>query len=172
MINRTLIAVVALASVVACKSEPGNEANAAQAGSKASGGEAGKVIDGELSKSTLDRLVASADTFRRTLAKAISSTDFWPIFLLIGAGVFLADVFIRRVQVHFYWVAPALAGAFHRIRGHQVQAAPDERLARLREARARRSKQRSNDGELPRGVRHQLLPGCGPSGPSLGPLGA
>ncbi len=40
MINRTLVAIVALASVVACKSESANEANAAQAGSKSPGGEA------------------------------------------------------------------------------------------------------------------------------------
>lgn len=40
MINRTLIAIVVLASVVACKSESANEANAAQAGAKSPNGDA------------------------------------------------------------------------------------------------------------------------------------
>ena len=73
------------------------------------------MIEGELAKGAIDRLVASVDTFRRTLAKAISSEDFWPIFLLIAAGIFLIDVFIRRVTVHFYWVLPALAYAYNRV---------------------------------------------------------
>ena len=43
MINRTLIAIVALAGVVACKADPANEENAAQAGSKSPNGDvAGK----------------------------------------------------------------------------------------------------------------------------------
>src|SRR6185436_13863404 len=103
---------------------------------KPTGGEKGKVIEGELAKGTIDRLVASVDTFRRTLAKAISSEDFWPLFLLIATGIFLVDVFIRRVTVHFYWVLPALAYAYNRVRGRQQEAAPDERLARLRNRKA------------------------------------
>jgi uncharacterized membrane protein len=103
---------------------------------KPSGGQAGKLIEGELRGGAIDRLVASADTFRRTLQKAVSSQDFWPFFLLIAAGVFLADVFIRRVTVHFYWVAPALVGAYHRLRGHQQEEVRDERLERLRNRKA------------------------------------
>jgi hypothetical protein len=86
-------------------------------------------------------MVQSVDTFRRTLAKAISSEDFWPIFLLIAACIFLIDVFIRRVTVHFYWMWPALAYAYNRVRGHQIEAAPDERLARLRNRKAAVSSQ-------------------------------
>src|SRR5205814_1079740 len=78
----------------------------------------------------------SVDTFRRTLQKALSSRDFWPIFLLIAACIFLIDVFIRRVTVHFYWVLPALAYAYNRVRGRQQEPAPDERLARLRNRKA------------------------------------
>jgi uncharacterized membrane protein len=105
------------------------------------GGEKGKVIQGELAKGTVDRLVASVDTFRRTLAKAISSEDFWPLFLLIAAGIFLGDVFIRRVTVHFYWLLPALAYAFNRIRGRQLEEVRDERLERLRNRKAAVSSQ-------------------------------
>jgi uncharacterized membrane protein/Mg-chelatase subunit ChlD len=106
------------------------------ASTKPTGGQAGRVIEGPLVKGAIDRLVASTDTFRRTLAKALSSRDFWPIFLLIAACVFLGDVFIRRVTVHFYWVMPALAVAYNRVLGRQPEAAPDERLARLRNRKA------------------------------------
>jgi uncharacterized membrane protein/Mg-chelatase subunit ChlD len=108
---------------------------------KPSGGQSGMIIQGELKEGAIDRLVASADTFRRTLQKAVSSQDFWPYFLLIGAAVFLADIFIRRVQVHFYWVAPALFAAVNRLRGREAEAAPDERLERLRNRKAAISNQ-------------------------------
>jgi hypothetical protein len=100
------------------------------------GGEPGKIIEGQLTKSTVDRLVAQVDTFRRTLAKAMSSEDFWPIMLLIAAIVFLVDIFIRRVTVHFYWVMPAVAYAVNRVRGIQQTEVVDERLARLRNRKA------------------------------------
>ena len=111
------------------------------ASTKPTGGQPGKIIEGQLAKGAIDRLVASTDTFRRTLAKAMSSRDFWPIFLLIAAGVFLADVFIRRVTVHFYWVLPTLALAYNRVLGRQPEAPPDERLARLRNRKAAISSQ-------------------------------
>jgi hypothetical protein len=111
------------------------------ASTRPTGGQPGKIIEGQLVKGAIDRLVAQADTFRRTLAKAMSSRDFWPIFLLIAAGVFLIDVFIRRVTVHFYWVMPALAFAYARVRGRQQEDVPDERLARLRNRKAAISSQ-------------------------------
>src|SRR5207247_5413130 len=40
------------------------------------------------------------------------------------------------VTVHFYWVLRALAFAYNRVRGRQPEAAPDERLARLRNRKA------------------------------------
>src|SRR5262249_33701543 len=106
------------------------------ASTKPVGGQPGKVIEGPLVKNAVERLVDQVDTFRRTLAKAMSSRDFWPIFLLIAACIFLADVFIRRVTVHFYWVLPALAYAYNRVLGRPAEAAPDERLARLRNRKA------------------------------------
>lgn len=105
------------------------------------GGQPGVMIEGELDRSTIDRLVASADSFRRTLAKAMSSEDFWPIFLLIAAGIFLADVFIRRVTVHFYWIMPAMAYAYARVRGQPQEEVRDERLERLRNRKAAISSQ-------------------------------
>lgn len=103
---------------------------------KPAGGQKGEVIKGGLQPGTIDRLVASVDTFRRTLAKAISSEDFWPVFLLIAAIIFLFDVFIRRVTVHFYWVMPAMAYAYSRVLCRPQEDVPDERLARLRNRKA------------------------------------
>jgi uncharacterized membrane protein/Mg-chelatase subunit ChlD len=100
------------------------------------GGQPGRVIQGELAKGAVQRLVESVDTFRRTLAKAVSSQDYWPFFLFLAALIFFLDVFIRRVTVHFYWVMPALAYAYRRARGHAEPQAPDERLARLRNRKA------------------------------------
>jgi hypothetical protein len=108
---------------------------------KPAGGEKGTIYSQDLEPGVIDQLVNSVDTFRRTLAKAISSEDFWPIFLLIAACIFLIDVFIRRVTVHFYWITPALAYAYNRVRGRQQDAAPDERLARLRNRKAAISSQ-------------------------------
>ncbi len=107
------------------------------ASTRPTGGQPGRIIEGPpLTKSTIDRLVSQVDTFRRTLQKALSSRDFWPVFLLIAACIFLIDVFIRRVTVHFYWLMPALAYAYNRVRGRQPEAPPDERLARLRNRKA------------------------------------
>ncbi|MCU0876203.1 MAG: VWA domain-containing protein [Pirellulaceae bacterium] len=106
------------------------------AGQKPTGGQPGVLIEGEMQDGAIDRLVAAADTFRRTLAKAVSSQEFWPYFLLVAAVVFLADVFVRRVQVHFYWVAPAIGNLYRRIRGVPQEDARDERLERLRNRKA------------------------------------
>lgn len=96
------------------------------------GGQPGKVIEGELAKGNIERLTSLVDTFRRTLPKAISSQDVWPLFVLLAAGVFLADVFIRRVTVHFYWIRPLLGQLYNRLRGRQMAEVRDERLERLR----------------------------------------
>lgn len=100
------------------------------------GGEPGTIIDGELRKGTVDQMVAAVDTFRRTLPKAISSQDVWPLFLLIAACLFLADVFVRRVQVHFYWVPAALGKLRNRILGRKQETVDDTRIERLRSRKA------------------------------------
>jgi hypothetical protein len=98
--------------------------------------EAGKIADEELRPDNLERLTQLIDTFRRTLPKAISSKDVWPLFLLLAAAVFLADVFVRRVTVHFYWVFPALAWAYNRLLRRPQEEARDEVLERLRNRKA------------------------------------
>ncbi|HUE69296.1 MAG TPA: VWA domain-containing protein, partial [Pirellulaceae bacterium] len=97
--------------------------------------EKGKLFETDLRPDNIEKLTL-VDTFRRTLPKAISSRDVWPLFLLIAAGVFLTDVFIRRVTVHFYWVAPALAWAYNRLLQRPQEQARDEVLERLRSRKA------------------------------------
>jgi uncharacterized membrane protein len=57
----------------------------------------------------------SLDTFREGLRRAVSRRDVWPIVLVIVAAVFWGDVFIRRVTVHFYWIAPAFRWLVNRV---------------------------------------------------------
>jgi uncharacterized membrane protein len=127
------------------------------------GGEAGVLIDGELKKESVSSMVSAVDTFRRTLPKAISSQDVWPLFLLISACLFLGDIFVRRVQVHFYWVPAALGRLRDRLIGRKQEEVPDTRIERLRSrkaaianqiderrAAARFEEQYSPTGETPR----------------------
>ncbi|ADB16802.1 von Willebrand factor type A [Pirellula staleyi DSM 6068] len=104
-------------------------------------GEVGTVLPTELEPSEVNSLVAALDTFRRTLARAISIEDVWPPLLVLAAALFLFDVFVRRVTVHFYWIAPALKNLWRRMRGQQLEAVADERMERLRGRKAAISQQ-------------------------------
>jgi len=99
------------------------------------GGEAGRLIEGDLEPDKRQGLL-QFDTFRHNLAKAISRQDVWPLVLLITACVFFADVLVRRVTIHFYWVGPALTWLWARILRREREQAPDERMERLRSRKA------------------------------------
>jgi uncharacterized membrane protein len=94
-------------------------------------GETGVLTDVDLSRDNLDDLL-EVNSFREGLRKAISRQDIWPIILLIGACVFFADIFIRRVTVHFYWVGPAIKWTWDRLLRREQEEATDERMQRLR----------------------------------------
>lgn len=100
------------------------------------GGQPGEVIPGELKKGSVDEMVSAVDTFRRTLPKAISSQDVWPLFLLISAGLFLGDIFVRRVQVNFYWIPAAFAALRNRLLGRPQEQEDNTRIERLRSRKA------------------------------------
>jgi uncharacterized membrane protein len=87
-------------------------------------------------KAAIDHLIGAVDTFRRTLPKAMSSKDIWPIILLIAAGVFLVDVAIRRITIHFYWVMPAVAYAWNRLMQRPLEPVRTEAMERLRSKKA------------------------------------
>jgi uncharacterized membrane protein/Mg-chelatase subunit ChlD len=95
------------------------------------GGE-GKIIEGRLATGADFADLLRTDTFRHDLAKAVSSQNVWPWVLLVGAVLFLADVFVRRVQVSFEWFAPIWAAIRRLFRGGEETPTDDSRLERLR----------------------------------------
>jgi uncharacterized membrane protein len=105
------------------------------AGLTPKGGEAGRVIEGEMALERFKKLLA-VDTFRPTLAKAKSHQDLWPLLVLLAGCVFFGDVFIRRVAVHFYWIGPALRWLWRRILRRPREEVADPRLDRLRSRKA------------------------------------
>jgi hypothetical protein len=108
---------------------------------KPKGGLPGVRIDGPLNKDNVPELVKQNDSFRPTLQKANSSQDIWPIFLMVAGCLFLADVFVRRVQVNFEWVLPSAAWAWNRMLRRDVEEVADERMDRLRNLKATVSNQ-------------------------------
>jgi uncharacterized membrane protein len=95
------------------------------------GGSAGEVIEGELASDRIESML-STNTFREGLAPAVSSQDVWPLFLVVAACVFFADVFIRRVTIGFEWVVAGFNWLRNRLLGGDIDEADGERLERLR----------------------------------------
>jgi len=100
------------------------------------GGEQGALLEGPLEPESVPQLVKSHDSFRRTLEKANSSQDIWPIFLMVAGVIFLADVFVRRVQVNFEWIGPAAVWSWNLLLRREAAPAADERMERLRNLKA------------------------------------
>lgn len=97
------------------------------------GGEVGRILVGEWNLETEsedDRL--TINSFRRDLAEAVSRTDVWPLLVLISSCIFLADVFVRRVNVGFDWIKPAWEAFAVRFLGRDAEPVQDERMERLR----------------------------------------
>ncbi|MEO8496602.1 MAG: glutamine amidotransferase, partial [Planctomycetota bacterium] len=78
----------------------------------------------------------AVDTFRPGLPPSISSQDVWPLFLVFAAGIFFADVFVRRVTISLEWVGPAWAWLRVKVFGQEVTEQHEERLDRLRSRKA------------------------------------
>jgi uncharacterized membrane protein/Mg-chelatase subunit ChlD len=78
----------------------------------------------------------AVNSFRRDLAKAVSSNFVWPWLLLLSGCLFFGDVFVRRVAVDFEWIGPAVAQLRSRVFGRHEETAPDRELARLRNRKA------------------------------------
>jgi uncharacterized membrane protein len=103
---------------------------------KPDGGEAGNLAP-SLEPGSLRELL-SLDTYRPGLPPAKSLTDVWPIALLVGASLFFADVFVRRVSVDFgyplRWFAAKL-----KLRQSRTQAIDSERKSRMDRLRNQKS---------------------------------
>jgi uncharacterized membrane protein len=101
-------------------------------------GKPGELIDLKASESAAeDPQQAMAEmlrvnSFRHDLPKANSSQDVWWWLVIIAVCAFFFDVFFRRVQFEWAWVAVPARKLYNRVLGRQEEAAPSEYLARLR----------------------------------------
>lgn len=109
------------------------------AGLEAKGGDEGVVISDATEVELTDPKAAAQiaaneqyDPFRRDLPPAVASQPVWPLMVLLASCLFVGDIFIRRVQVGFGWVAPLMARVFRRD-GAEPEA---ETMARLRSRKA------------------------------------
>jgi len=104
-------------------------------------GEPGKMIGNEsgaqlpLAGDIPEPLLAD-NPYRRDLPEAVASQDIWPLLVLIGSCVFLADVFVRRVQIGFEWLTPAGAWISENILRREREQKQPETMSRLRSRKA------------------------------------
>jgi hypothetical protein len=96
---------------------------------------AGKV-EGDFVEAGLAAL-ALAETieqnpFRRDLPPAITNRSIWPWLVVLGSCLFWGDVFVRRVQLNFEWLAVAIGRARDYLLGRQREAPAPETMGRLR----------------------------------------
>jgi uncharacterized membrane protein/Mg-chelatase subunit ChlD len=78
----------------------------------------------------------AVDPFRRDLPKAVASQDIWHLLVVAGSCLFLADVFVRRVQINFLWLLPIWTRALDILLRRERQAAAPETMQRLRSRKA------------------------------------
>lgn len=102
---------------------------------KPKGGQPGVLIEASPTENGIDSLL-NVDTFRSGLPPAISSQDVWPLFVVLAAGIFFADVFVRRVTVSLEWVGPVIAWLRLKVFGQEQTQQHEERLDRLRSRKA------------------------------------
>jgi uncharacterized membrane protein len=101
---------------------------------KPTGGASGHLSN-PLEADSLKELVGQ-DSYRTGLPPAKSLQDIWPIAVLIGATLFFADVFVRRVALDLGLPLRMLAA---RLRGRGESASDTERRERLDRLRSSKS---------------------------------
>src|SRR5690606_13189911 len=77
-----------------------------------------------------------ADPYRRDLPPAIASQSLWPYLVLLAAAVFFADVFVRRVQMGFEWVAKAWDWVAENVLGRRKMETAPATMSRLQSRKA------------------------------------
>jgi hypothetical protein len=100
---------------------------------KPSGGEAGMLAPA-LESDNLDE-VLRLDTYRPGVPAAKSLKDVWPLALLLGASLFFADVFVRRVALDLGAPLRKLASALRRSKHSEVDQKRQASLDRLRSSK-------------------------------------
>jgi uncharacterized membrane protein len=101
---------------------------------KPTGGASGLLSD-PLEADSMKELLGQ-DSYRKGLPPAKSLQDIWPIAVLIGATLFFADVFVRRVALDLGLPLRMLAA---RLRGRGESASDTERRERLDRLRSSKS---------------------------------
>ncbi len=93
------------------------------AGTKPKDGAAGAFIDAPQAESESKRVadLMKTNVFRHNLAKATSSQAVWPLLLMLGALLFVGDVFVRRVTIGTEWIAPLVRKSLDRLLGRQAR---------------------------------------------------
>jgi uncharacterized membrane protein/Mg-chelatase subunit ChlD len=76
------------------------------------------------------------DPFRRDLPRAVASQDIWPWLVMMGSCLFLADVFVRRVQISLQWLLPVWERFAAIMLRRQPQVATAPTMERLRSRKA------------------------------------
>jgi uncharacterized membrane protein len=102
------------------------------AGRQPEGGASGVLITGSVEPDKTDGLL-EVNSFRRDLARAVSSRDIWPLLIFLGSCVFFADVFVRRVNVGTDWIKPLWNRVAARVLHREPPPVVDERMERLRQ---------------------------------------
>lgn len=100
------------------------------------GGSAG-TISASLEKDSMKEVVGM-DSYRKGLPPAKSLKDIWPVAVIIGATLFFADVFVRRVAVDLGLPLRMLAAKMRssRDKANAVDAEQKKRLDRLRSSKS------------------------------------
>lgn len=100
----------------------------------------GQLVEEGL-KAELNRPEPALNPFRHDLEPAISNQPIWPWLVVLGSVIFFSDVFVRRVQVDFKWLAAWLAKARdYVLRRQRTQPVP-ETMSRLRSRKREMSQQ-------------------------------
>ncbi|HYO26563.1 MAG TPA: VWA domain-containing protein [Lacipirellulaceae bacterium] len=94
---------------------------------RARNGPAGRLITDGLTSAG-----AGTSPFRRDLPSVSSRQPIWPWVVAAGTCLFWGDVFVRRVQVNFAWMSPAIGRLRDRLLRREAAAAPVESMRRLR----------------------------------------
>lgn len=104
------------------------------AGQKPTGGESGKLLPA-LEATALDE-VLEIDTYREGVPRAKSLQDIWPLAVLLGASLFFADVFVRRVSLD---LGAPLRWMATRLRNRGTTELDQKRQQSLDQLRSRKS---------------------------------
>ncbi|NLE36640.1 MAG: VWA domain-containing protein [Pirellulaceae bacterium] len=101
------------------------------------GGKPGEIIEaeGDVRDDSIEPLLA-VNPFRRDLKRATSYQEAWHYLAFLAGCLFFFDVFVRRVQVSFAWVRPAVARVGNLVLRRTPEAASPEVMGRLRSRKA------------------------------------